>query len=135
MKNLWLSFAIAVILTGCATEEKFRQKMDTWIGASMDDFVLQNGVPDSEYETSDGRKIYQFGWSRTETTGGFTYTEPVTTYHTGIVGTDVVSTASTTYVTKTAPVATDHYSCVVRLVTSAGIINSYQYEGNDCVAE
>lgn len=140
MKTRATVVALYIVVVGCATTEKYEKVLEAWIGAHSDELVAAWGPPQSVYTFSGGRKVLQYVGQRTVTYGGYTYTEPVTTYHSGsLYGTrgriGSYSGTSTSYVTGQTPILTDTLSCTTRFTTNkAGYILGWSHVGNDCVA-
>lgn len=136
----WAVFTVLVLaLAGCATEENYKKIVQSWVGSTEQQLVATWGVPANSYVMNDGTKVLQYASERTVQTGGYTYTQPVTTYNTGSVygygGSAMYSGSSTTYVTKTTPLQTWNMSCVTNFtISKQGIVTNYSFQGNDCVA-
>jgi len=126
---------MCLALPGCATTSKYEAKLNTWIGASEDSLIASWGVPDKEYRMSDGKKAIAYVHKDTFQTGGYTRTEPQTTYQAGTIGGTPYSGTSTTYVTETIPVQNYKLSCKTSfIINNNGKIESWHHEGNNCVA-
>lgn len=109
--------------------------MATWVGQPADRLVSEWGPPQSTYPLSTGGAVLQWSSSRTAQIGGFLV--PQTTTSTGTVsgygGTSFYSGQSTTYAP--SPVYNLEFSCVIRVtVRPDGLIQSWNSEGNNCVA-
>lgn len=137
-----------VLLNACATEEGYRQVVNTWVGAHADQLVSVWGPPQNFYQLSGGGEVLQYDAQRQVQTGGYSYTtyQPQNTYSSGNVNTyspysgvgyGSYSGTSTTYVpvTTTTPITVTNYRCVTRFTTdSQKIIRSVGFQGNDCRA-
>ena len=135
MKKLIYLFVMVMLVSGCATTAKYEAKLNTWIGVSEDSLIASWGVPDKTYEMGDGKKAIEYVRKNTIQSGGYTYTTPQTTYHSGKIGDQSYSGTSTTYVTETEPVRKYRFSCKTSfIITNSGKIESWHHEGNDCVA-
>lgn len=111
-------------LTGCATWGQLDEGLDSLVGRPLDVAITKLGYPATE-QTIAGRKLYRWGNS----TQGMAYM-PSTTTTSGIlgVGARAVPYTATTDGGSYVPVS---YACNLTLATnSAGIVISYQYEGN-----
>ena len=94
------------------------------VGASADELVGSWGAPNRVYEKDDGGKILTYFYSRQSTFEGTTSTKTTvdawgqaTTTTSTTPGTDITLVCKTTFV-----------------VSSAGKITSWSYEGNHCRA-
>jgi hypothetical protein len=140
MMKILAALLCAAFVTGCATEEGYKQILNSWVGADVDQLVMSWGPPDRGYKLNSGGSVLEYGSQRTVTTGGYTTYKPVTTYQSGSVygnygGSALYSGSSTTYVPQTSPVYTYDYTCVTRFnVGENNKIVSWSYEGNDCRA-
>ena len=59
-----------LLLQGCATNEKFVVKYDSWIGQPIGNLVKQIGYPDSTYVLPNKNKVYVYERSRVYSTPG-----------------------------------------------------------------
>jgi len=122
-------------LSGCATTAKYEAKLNTWVGSSEESLIASWGVPDKEYQMSNGKKAVAYIHKETFQTGGNTYQEPQITYQSGTIGGSPYSGTATTYVTETVPVQNYKLSCKTSfIINSGGKIESWHHEGNNCVA-
>jgi hypothetical protein len=123
-------------LCGCATTAKYEAKLNTFIGQSEDSLIASWGVPDKQYNMSDGKKAIEYVEKSTVRTGGDTYTESRTTYHSGTIGDKTYSGTSTQYVTEKTPVERYKLYCKTSfIIDKSGRVESWHHEGNDCVSE
>jgi hypothetical protein len=135
MKKI-LFFLLCLGLTGCATTARYDAKLNTWMGASESSLIASWGVPDKTYNLSDGKKAIEFVHKDVFETGGYTYTMPETTYHSGTVGGSPYSGISTTYVRETEPVRKYRMYCRTSfIIGSDGKVESWHHEGNNCVSK
>ena len=115
------------VLAACATQEGYRQVVQSWVGSHTDALVLSWGPPDSSYRLSDGRTVLQYDERRVVQTGGFTSYEPA------IV--DTGDGVATTYVPVTSPPTLTMLRCVTRFIADQNaIVRSFSFEGSACVA-
>lgn len=67
--NRWnlkiLMMLSAFTLLACATEEKYRSKVDTWVGMPMEKVLNVWGEPDKVEKVDSGRKVYSYSDHRT----------------------------------------------------------------------
>mgnify|MGYP001766598372 CR=1 FL=1 len=128
-------FAVSVLVSGCASTAKYEARLNTWIGASEGSLIASWGVPDKTYEMRDGKKAVEFVHKNTFQTGGFAYTVPQTTYHSGAIGNQTYSGSSTTYVTEREPIRKHRLSCKTSfIIDERGRVESWHHEGNNCVS-
>lgn len=84
------AFLAAVLLTGCAS-----QILDSYVGKSITEPILDYGPPTSVIDLSDGRRAFQ--WARTNS-GVIPISTPTTTTIYGSGGYATAYGTSTTYV-------------------------------------
>lgn len=51
MKRVLISLMFCLVVSGCATEAKYGELLDTWMGSSESQLIAQWGVPSSVYES------------------------------------------------------------------------------------
>jgi hypothetical protein len=130
-----LIFLLCLGLYGCATTAKYEAKLNTWIGVNEDSLISGWGVPDKQYNMKDGKKAVEYIHKNTVQTGGYTYTEPRTIYHSGTIGNKTYSGTSTHYVTETTPIQRYKLYCrTTFIIDQSGKVESWHHEGNDCVS-
>jgi len=135
MKKLTYLFALAILLSGCATTAKYEALLNTWTGCSEESLIASWGTPQNEYHMSNGKKVIEYARGANVPIGGYSYTEPQTTYHQGWIGNRGYGGTSTTYVTKTTPVYNIPVWCKTSfIIDSNGRIESWRWEGNNCVS-
>jgi len=143
MKNRLVIVVIAIFLSACATTANYEKILRTWVGHNVDDLVSIWGAPESSYSLSDGGRVLQYSSQRNIQIGGYTTTEPQTTYKSGSINVygnggsayGDYSGTSTTYVQKTAPIQNFTRQCTTRFTVNArGVITKWAWQGNDCTA-
>ena len=67
-KMMKLTFVMIglLIVSGCATHQKFVQKFDGWIGKDINTFIAQIGYPDSTFVLPNKNKVYVYERSRVD---------------------------------------------------------------------
>lgn len=55
-----------LMLSGCATHQKFVQKFDSWVGKDINSFISEVGYPDSTFELPNKNKVYVYERSRVD---------------------------------------------------------------------
>lgn len=136
MNKLIYLFAMLMLVSGCATTKKYEAKLDTWIGASEDSLIASWGVPNKAYNMLDGKRAVEYVRKNTVQTGGYVYTIPQTTYHSGKIGGKLYSGTSTAYVTEIEPVKKYKYSCKTSfIINKSGKVESWHHEGNNCISK
>lgn len=120
-------------LTGCGIAKRqqakadFQSQMNGLIGKSSDALILARGVPTSTASLSDGGKVLEYVKSRTETSGGGSYTQTRAIYQ--------PATNSYIYVPvqQNIPIGSETMNCkIIVHVSSENKILSWKSEGNDC---
>jgi len=56
-----------IMLSGCATHQKFVQKYDGWVGKDITALIKKIGYPDSTFLLPDGNWVYVYERSRVDT--------------------------------------------------------------------
>jgi hypothetical protein len=111
-----------MVLTGCATSfSVLDATLPTLKGREIGEAVRYLGVPSQEYEIV-GKKVYVWSTSMAYVTSGAT-----TSSTTGAVGTTPFRATTTTFGAGTAT----QLSCTLKLVTANGLIEDYDYDGNN----
>ena len=73
MKKLLGIIILGLLLTACASEQKYFDTLNTWIGAPEEKLVSSWGVPQGFYEKQNGEKLLQYDWDAIVTLQGDTY--------------------------------------------------------------
>tara|TARA_Y100001970_G_C13778132_1_gene623963 strand:+ start:137 stop:526 length:390 start_codon:yes stop_codon:yes gene_type:complete len=118
MKNLSIILLIVFALNGCVTRQEHEDVLSSWYGSTEEQLVASWGVPSSFYET-DGKRYLTYNNSNQAMVGG---TPASTTY-------DYFGNAYTSG--GTAPYLIT-LTCNITMVVENGVINEWQYEGNNC---
>ena len=135
MKKLLLLLVLVVFASGCATTAKYEAKLRTWVGHSEDSLIASWGAPQSVYTMASGKRVIEYAQGTTVPIGGYTYTKPQTTYHSGMVGGSLYSGTSTQYVTEQTPTYNMQVWCKTSFIMdSNGTIESWRWSGNNCVS-
>ena len=139
MKSKKIICILAIVLTaGCATTENYENILKSWVGSHSDSLVASWGPPQSSFKMSNGGMILEYTDQRNVQIGGYTYTRPQTTYHSGsLYGSTNTSYngTSTTYVQTKTPTYNIPLACVTRFTTNSyGRIISWSWQGNNCKA-
>jgi hypothetical protein len=132
-----VGFILATLFfCGCATTEKFEERLNGYIGATEDKLVAEWGIPEKTYELKNGKKALEFLSKSTVYTGGYAYVTPQTSYQTGKIDGKDYSTTSTTYVVEKEPMQPRKLSCKTTFMLDAnGKVESWHHDGNNCVAK
>ena len=142
-KTRFLLAGLALVLSGCATTANYEAILKTWMGVHADRLVASWGPPQNSFQLSGGGQVLEYVFSRDVQLGGYSYTTPQTTVHSGSVsayGTGgsaygTYSGTSTTYVQKQTPTYNVNTWCKTRFTTnSSGIIERWAWQGNNCRA-
>ena len=124
MKNITLTCAALLILTGCATQ-KLNSGLPRLTGKPVEYAISYLGYPDNE-QTIAGRKIYTWAYGNTFTTMQ-TVTTPVSGSAYGAGGGVYFRGRQTSVVPQTV-----NYRCMVRLIANPnGIIERWEWNGNE----
>ena len=65
-KMLKITFigVVAVLISGCASHEKFALKYDSWLGKNISQLINQIGYPDRTFSLPNKNKVYVYERSR-----------------------------------------------------------------------
>lgn len=100
-----------MLLSGCATQEKYQSALDRhWVGAKVDALVIAWGPPTATYKLQGGGAVMEWSEDR---------------------GSSSITTAST----PTLLTSSVSYSCRIKVHSSEeGVVKSIGLEGNSCVS-
>lgn len=131
-------------LVGCATQQKFADRMNGFVGQPEGAIIGALGAPSSVYSYPSGGRTLTFNRSSTIQTGGGTTYQPVVTQNRGTVSTygaggyanSTYSGTSTSYQAVQQPTYDIQLSCQLNVsVDDKGVIRSWQANGNHCVSQ
>ena len=143
VKMIYALIALVVIFAGCATTANYEKILNTWMGTHVDNLISSWGPPQGSFKLSDGSMVVEYVNSRNVQMGGYTYTVPQTTYHSGTTSVygyggsayGNYSGTSTTYVQQQTPTYNVNLFCKTRFtVNPQGIITRWSWQGNNCKA-
>jgi hypothetical protein len=136
--------SVCLILAGCATTANYEKILQSWIDHDADDLISRLGPPDKTSTLSDGGRVIEYVRSSNMQLGGYTYTTPQTTYHSGSASAynnyggsayGTYSGTSTTYIQQQSPVYNIPLVCITQFRISPGNkIIQWQWQGNSCKA-
>lgn len=145
MRRLTILALVVISLSGCATHEKFRAKMNGFIDRPEMTVIAAYGVPQATYAMADGTRAIQFRRGGQMILPGATTYQPVQTSTTGSaqiargISQPYQATyqeRSTSYVPiKQADTAIDLWCSVTFFVGKDGLVKSWASEGNRCVSD
>ncbi len=96
LRYLYFSISFLFLLTGCATEEKWREHLQAFVGRPVADVIVYKGEPSSTTVVDSDTKFYHYQWTNRVNPGFYC-----------------------------------HYS----YKAVKGVVETYTYRGNQCVAE
>ena len=139
MRAIGVGILIVVIATGCGlryTTANYEKRLQRTVGLPLDLVVAVLGPPQGVYDLPGGGRIVEFVEANTYQSGGYSYSVPETTFHSGMFGGALYSGTSTGSVQRTAPIRTWTSVCRTRFVVDRnGIIQAWSWQGNACVAK
>ncbi len=116
--------AMAGLLSGCATEAKYKANLTSWVDRPEHDLIAAWGPPDSAY--TDGDTKYP-----TYVRGGTMYMQGVApTYQTTVVG-----NTAYTHTYGGSPAMAMAMSCKKTFTVSRGMVENWRIEGNHCISD
>jgi len=130
----WIAATAVLALAGCATQEKFRAIMDTYIGASEQSLVSGLGIPSGSYAFNEHSKVLTFERSGQMVLPGVQTTQAVSSTTTGYVNSRPFTAQTTTYVPQQGAPMLIQMNCTIRFSLWDGVVRSYTWEGNNCKA-
>jgi hypothetical protein len=133
--RIMLVLMVAFLSVGCATTAKYEAMLKTWVGSSENDLIASWGAPSNVYQMTDGGRVIEYSRGQNVQMGGYSYQTPQTTYHQGMIGNTAYLGTSTQYVTQQTPVYNVSLWCKTCFtLDSRGNIQSWRWEGNNCVS-
>jgi hypothetical protein len=136
IRRLAVLAASLAILSGCVSEEGYRQHMSLLIGASSDEILMKWGPPQASAPMSDGRELWSYTKTNVDERAGYWRDETREvrrTFH------DKDGNEKTEIITETYPVweppQVFRSTCTTRFVMAAGRVQDVAFDGAGCVAE
>ena len=120
MKKIVFS-ALFLLLAGCATEQNYKNMLNTWLGIDEIDLIRKWGPPANSYEVGSSKFIIY------SSTGNMYLPGTSPTYTTNIIG----NTAYTTSYGGT-PAQNIQLSCETTFELQNGKVVNWSYKGNNC---
>jgi len=128
--------ASVMALSGCATEEGYRQHMSLELGRSTDDVLVRWGAPQNRTTMSNGREMWSYTKTTVDEQAGYYRDESREVKRTF---TDKDGKTKTETITETFPVweppRVYRSTCSTRFVMGGGRVEDVAFEGDGCVAE
>lgn len=130
MKNttaFWL-FLIILFLIGCATTEKYKAVLNTWVGSHINEMMDSWGYPSGSFKAPNGNTVYVYSDSGVITTPTYARTtgdlfpgspEDLGLHRTTVTGGEAINLSCTTYIE----------------TNTEGIIVHWSFKGNNCVSD
>lgn len=118
MKRI-LAAVLMLAIAGCATKARFQKQMDGLLGASEQSLVARMGPPQSVYDNA-GTRILTYSQNRTNYIPG-----SAPTYQ--MIG-------NTAYPMGGSDPMIMQLSCTVNFTITDGLVQSYRFQGNNCVS-
>ncbi len=106
-------FALAVLMSGCATTAKYEKVLNSWVGSPSDQLIAKWGPPSSSFPLNDGSTIYTWNHSGAPTS----YTN-----YNQFTG-QLMTTTNVPWCNTSFRVGGD------------GVVQNWRWEGNACRAE
>ena len=137
MKRAAVLLVAAAALAACATQEKYEQSLNGWIGRTSAELAASWGAPTEREERADGSTALTYERQRSRPVPTGALVQPTTVYIKGTpggVGPGDSYGAGTGYVIG-APRARVVMECVTTFTADrSGKITGWTAEGNDCRA-
>ena len=73
-RHLMIALTLVLLLNACATEEGYRQVVQSWVGFHADQLVSARGPPQSVYQLSNGGEVLEYDQQAQRQYGGYTST-------------------------------------------------------------
>jgi hypothetical protein len=116
--------ALAIVLSGCATTDGYKQVVNSWVGSPEINLIRSWGPPQQSYQSGDSKFLVYHSARNVYLPG----TPP--TYSTTVIG----NTAYTNSYGGT-PAQNLNYRCQTTFEVRNGVIASWSFKGNDCMAK
>jgi hypothetical protein len=136
IRRIAILAASALALSACATEEGYRQHMDTLMGVPTDEIMFKWGPPQSSAPMSNGRDLWSYTKTTVDEREGYwrdEVREVKRTYR------DKDGNEKTEIITETFPVweppQVYRSTCTTRFVMAGGRVENVSFDGSGCVAE
>lgn len=124
------------ILSGCVSEEGYRQHMSMLVGASSDEILMKWGPPQASAPMSNGRDLWSYTKTTVDERSGYWRDE---TREVRRTFRDKEGNEKTETITETYPVweppQVFRSTCTTRFVMDAGRVEDVAFDGPGCVAE
>jgi hypothetical protein len=124
------------ILSGCVSEEGYRQHMSMLVGASSDEILMKWGPPQASAPMSNGRDLWSYTKTTVDERAGYWRDE---TREVRRTFRDKEGNEKTEIITETYPVweppQVFRSTCTTRFVMGAGRVEDVAFDGPGCVAE
>lgn len=114
----YLLLLLILILSGCATEDKYRAQLNTYFGYTQKELIDAWGPPDSTYKL-DNKTEY------------FTYTKSRDIF---IPASDTTNLYGSSFTTNYYGGYTENLNCKTTFTLENGTVTNYRFDGNDCTA-
>lgn len=116
---------VVIIIYGCATKEGYRNVVDAWVGQPESALISAWGLPQRTYETDTSKVLIYYSQRDVDVPGS------TNTYQRYFDETGTAFSESYGGV----PDQTFTYSCETSFEVIDGVITSWSFRGNDCVAK
>ena len=124
------------ILSGCVSEEGYRQHMSMEMGRASDDIMMRWGPPQNRSSMSNGREMWSYTKTTVDEQEGYYRDE---TRQVKRTFTDKDGKQKTETIEETFPVwqppRVYRSTCSTRFVMGGGRVEDVTFEGDGCVAE
>jgi hypothetical protein len=113
--------ALLLGMAACATEEGYKKQVESWIGASEEQLVMQWGTPNGVYETGGSRFLTYTDVNDYVVPGSAPY-----------VRTEVIGNQIITHTTPGSDPFPVHEDCATTFRITDGKVVDYSFKGNHC---
>lgn len=123
--NKCILIVLFLLVNACATAAKYEARLETWVGASEEELVMEWGPPDSVYDVNDTKKM-------------LTYSESHIVHISGIqphYTTEVVGGVMYTRATGGSEPRDVEHKCKTTFVIENGEVIDWITKGNNCVSQ
>ena len=136
IRTSFLAAAAMALVSGCATEEGYRQHMSLLQGASADAVLVDWGPPQSRTPMSNGRELWSYTKTTVEERAGYwrDQTRQVMRKITDRDGKEKTETITENFPVW-EPAQTLRSVCTTRFVMASGQVEDVSFNGDGCVAE
>lgn len=130
MRSYILSGLLILVLSGCASTERFQRNMDSYLGWDIQQLREHFGYNYIDRDLGDGTRAYTWVWSERSLYRGYQSPDVIHTYKSADGSARVLVSPGTYF-----PPYYDEYHCEISFITGQeGRVIRWRAQGNGCAA-